>query len=165
MLFIPPEIEFIIDRLENNGFEAYLVGGCVRDMLMGISPHDYDITTSAPPEIILTLFEKTVPTGIKHTQRRFAPHGPDDTAAMHRRAENGAQHIAYSGFSVGPGHGDKTHTVSCRRELIPGAPKPRKRRSGVFCVYYRYSRGSVRALILSYYRRRAGGTYLVYIAV
>lgn len=66
MLFIPPEIQFIIDRLEKNGFEAYLVGGCVRDMLMDISPHDYDITTLAPPEIILTLFDKTVPTGIKH---------------------------------------------------------------------------------------------------
>ena len=66
MLFIPPEIEFIIDKIQKSGFEAYLVGGCVRDMLMGIPPHDYDITTSAPPEIILTLFEKTVPTGIKH---------------------------------------------------------------------------------------------------
>ena len=66
MLFIPPEIQFIIDTLNKNGFEAYLVGGCVRDMLMDIPPHDYDITTSAPPEAILTLFEKTVPTGIKH---------------------------------------------------------------------------------------------------
>lgn len=66
MLFIPPEIQFIIDTLNKNGFEAYLVGGCVRDMLMGIPPHDYDITTSAPPEAILALFEKTVPTGIKH---------------------------------------------------------------------------------------------------
>ena len=66
MLFIPPEIQFIIETLNKNGFEAYLVGGCVRDMLMDIPPHDYDITTSAPPEAILTLFEKTVPTGIKH---------------------------------------------------------------------------------------------------
>ena len=66
MLFIPHEIQFIIDTLNKNGFEAYLVGGCVRDMLMDIPPHDYDITTSAPPEAILTLFEKTVPTGIKH---------------------------------------------------------------------------------------------------
>ena len=66
MLFIPPEIQFIIDTLNKNGFEAYLVGGCVRDMLTDIPPHDYDITTSAPPEAMLTLFEKTVPTGIKH---------------------------------------------------------------------------------------------------
>ena len=66
MLFIPSEIEFIIDTIQKSGFEAYLVGGCVRDMLMDITPHDYDITTSAPPETIITLFEKTVPTGIKH---------------------------------------------------------------------------------------------------
>lgn len=66
MLFIPPEIQFIIDRLQGNGFEAYLVGGCVRDMLTDIPPHDYDITSSATPEIILSLFEKTVPTGVKH---------------------------------------------------------------------------------------------------
>ena len=66
MLFIPKEIQFIIDTLVKNGFEAYLVGGCVRDMLMGIPPHDYDITTSAPPETIISLFKKTVPTGIKH---------------------------------------------------------------------------------------------------
>lgn len=66
MLFIPQKIELIIDTIQKSGFEAYLVGGCVRDMLMDITPHDYDITTSAPPETILTLFEKTVPTGIKH---------------------------------------------------------------------------------------------------
>lgn len=66
MLFIPSEIQFIIDHLHKNGYEAYLVGGCVRDMLTNIPPHDYDITTSAPPEITLSLFQKTVPTGIKH---------------------------------------------------------------------------------------------------
>ena len=66
MLFIPKEIQFIIDTLVKNGFEAYLVGGCVRDMLMDIPPHDYDITTSAPPKTIISLFKKTVPTGIKH---------------------------------------------------------------------------------------------------
>lgn len=66
MLFIPYEIEFIINTIKKNGFEAYLVGGCVRDMLTDVPPHDYDITTSAPPEVIITIFKKTVPTGIKH---------------------------------------------------------------------------------------------------
>jgi len=42
------------------------VGGCVRDMLNGDTPHDFDITTSAEPETVMSLFEKTVPTGIKH---------------------------------------------------------------------------------------------------
>lgn len=66
MLFVPSECEFIINSLQKNGYEAYLVGGCVRDMLMGVPPYDFDITTSAPPEITVSLFEKTVPTGLKH---------------------------------------------------------------------------------------------------
>ena len=47
---IPSNITRILDMLESAGFEAYIVGGCVRDSLMGIQPHDYDITTSALPE-------------------------------------------------------------------------------------------------------------------
>lgn len=66
MLKIPQKIEKAINILYENGFEAYIVGGCVRDMLMGITPHDFDITTNALPEQIQALFEKTVPTGIKH---------------------------------------------------------------------------------------------------
>lgn len=58
----------IIDKLESNGFEAYFVGGCVRDHLMGKTPSDYDITTNAYPEEIMEVFkdERVVPTGIKH---------------------------------------------------------------------------------------------------
>lgn len=48
MLFIPEKIEYILNTLTENGFEVYLVGGCVRDMLSGKAPHDFDITTSAP---------------------------------------------------------------------------------------------------------------------
>ena len=66
MIKIPQKIEYIIDVLEQNGYEAYIVGGCVRDIIMGKTPHDYDITTSALPETVQGLFEKTVPTGIKH---------------------------------------------------------------------------------------------------
>lgn len=66
MLYIPPEIEYILSVFEKNGWEAYLVGGCVRDMLTGTPPHDYDITTSAEPDNTMRLFEKTVPTGVKH---------------------------------------------------------------------------------------------------
>ena len=47
-------------HFEKNGFEVYLVGGCVRDLLMGKEPKDWDITTSAKPEKIITLFEKTI---------------------------------------------------------------------------------------------------------
>ena len=66
MLFLPSDTEYIIETLQKNGYEAYAVGGCVRDMLNGDTPHDFDITTSAEPEVVISLFEKTVPTGIKH---------------------------------------------------------------------------------------------------
>ena len=66
MLKIPEKIKFVLDTLTQNGYEAYIVGGCVRDSLLGLIPSDYDVTTSAKPQEILGLFEKTVPTGIKH---------------------------------------------------------------------------------------------------
>jgi len=63
---IPEEVNYIISKLEHNGYEAWLVGGCVRDFCMGITPKDYDICTSARPEQIAPLFDKTINTGIKH---------------------------------------------------------------------------------------------------
>ena len=66
MFKIPKKALFVIDRLTKNGYKAYIVGGCVRDILRGEKPHDFDITTSAKPQEIIDLFEKTVPTGIKH---------------------------------------------------------------------------------------------------
>lgn len=63
----PPEfVKSIISCLEAAGFEAYMVGGCVRDILMGRAPKDWDVTTSARPEEIQGLFEITVPTGERH---------------------------------------------------------------------------------------------------
>lgn len=66
MLQIPKNIGFVIEKLTKNSFKAYIVGGCVRDMLMGKTPSDFDITTSATPNDVITLFDKTIPTGIKH---------------------------------------------------------------------------------------------------
>lgn len=63
---IPENIAVIIDRLEKSGYEAYIVGGCVRDSLLGLTPKDYDVCTNAKPKDIISLFEKTVNTGIKH---------------------------------------------------------------------------------------------------
>lgn len=57
---IPPEVSQVTNALEKAGFEAYLVGGCVRDLLMDRGPKDWDITTNAKPEEIIGLFEKTV---------------------------------------------------------------------------------------------------------
>src|SRR5262249_45272017 len=53
----------IIERLRAAGFEAYLAGGCVRDMLLGRDPADYDIATSAHPEQVRALFDRTVAVG------------------------------------------------------------------------------------------------------
>lgn len=66
MFELPKEAKQVIHILENAGFEAVLVGGSVRDLLSGTVPHDWDIATSAKPEEIMTLFPKTIPTGIKH---------------------------------------------------------------------------------------------------
>jgi len=57
---IPKEVSHVTDTLEKAGFEVYLVGGCVRDLLMDKEPKDWDITTNAKPEQIIGLFEKTV---------------------------------------------------------------------------------------------------------
>ena len=56
----------VIRRLQRAGYGTFLVGGCVRDMLMGRQIHDYDAATSALPEQVTALFENTVPTGIRH---------------------------------------------------------------------------------------------------
>ncbi len=63
---IPPHVKTIIGRLEAAGFEAYAVGGCVRDSILGRTPEDWDITTSAKPEQVKALFARTVDTGIRH---------------------------------------------------------------------------------------------------
>ncbi len=63
---LPQNIKFVLDTLKINGHKAYIVGGCVRDLLCQKTPHDYDITTSALPEEIQNLFKKTIATGIKH---------------------------------------------------------------------------------------------------
>ena len=57
---IPKEVSHVTESLEKAGFEAYLVGGCVRDLLMDKEPKDWDITTNAKPDQIIKLFEKTV---------------------------------------------------------------------------------------------------------
>lgn len=67
-MMIPEHIEKIIERLEGAGHEAYIVGGSLRDMILGREPSDFDVTTSALPEETLALFSdmKTIPTGLHH---------------------------------------------------------------------------------------------------
>lgn len=65
-LSIPSNAEKILNILEKNGYEAYVVGGCVRDSILGRVPDDWDITTSASPEQVKELFHRTVDTGLQH---------------------------------------------------------------------------------------------------
>ena len=65
-LKLPNGAEFINQSLEKSGFEAYIVGGCVRDAVLGREPEDWDITTSARPEEVKSIFRTTVDTGIEH---------------------------------------------------------------------------------------------------
>lgn len=65
-IILPEKVKYIIDTLEEHGFEAYAVGGCVRDSLLSRTPQDWDITTSAKPQQVKALFSHTIDTGILH---------------------------------------------------------------------------------------------------
>ena len=65
-IVLPQDVIQIIERLESCGHEAYAVGGCVRDSILGKEPADWDITTSASPEDVKALFTHTIDTGIAH---------------------------------------------------------------------------------------------------
>ena len=65
---IPNHVQQAIERIERAGFEAWAVGGCVRDSFLGREPNDWDITTSARPDEIAAVFRdcRTIETGIQH---------------------------------------------------------------------------------------------------
>lgn len=63
---IPSEVLKIAQKLEESGFETWCVGGAIRDNLLGLANHDFDLTTAAPPPEVQKLFKRTVPVGIEH---------------------------------------------------------------------------------------------------
>ena len=63
---IPPEVLDIARKLEVAGYETWCVGGAIRDNLLGLKNHDFDLTTAAPPQEVRRLFPRTVPVGIEH---------------------------------------------------------------------------------------------------
>ena len=65
---LPPKVKYIIDKIYKNNYKAYIVGGCVRDIILGFEPNDYDITTNATPNEIKYIFRdfKCIETGIEH---------------------------------------------------------------------------------------------------
>lgn len=70
MQFIPYNVSYILHKLDDMGYEAYIVGGCVRDMVMKRKPHDFDICTAASPQKVIEIFEadgkEVILTGIQH---------------------------------------------------------------------------------------------------
>lgn len=94
---IPDKVRYILDKLKENHFEGYAVGGCVRDSILGRVPGDWDITTSAKPEEVKKIFRKTVDTGLEHGTVTVLLGGEgfevttyrvDGTYADHRHPEN-----------------------------------------------------------------------------
>lgn len=65
-IIVPQKAQYIINTITAAGFEAYVVGGCVRDSVLGRKPKDWDITTSARPEQVKALFPRTLDTGLQH---------------------------------------------------------------------------------------------------
>lgn len=63
---LPKKVQYIINTLQQAGYEAYAVGGCIRDSILGKTPQDWDITTSAKPKEVKRVFYKTIDTGIEH---------------------------------------------------------------------------------------------------
>ena len=63
---LPQKVRYIIETIQAAGYEAYAVGGCIRDSILGKEPDDWDITTSAAPEEVKKMFRKTIDTGIQH---------------------------------------------------------------------------------------------------
>ena len=78
-LSIPDEVLRIAKKLEDAGYETWCVGGAIRDNLLGLENHDFDLTTAAPPDEVRRLFKRTVPVGIEHgtvavLDQRNTPH-------------------------------------------------------------------------------------------
>ncbi len=63
---LPEKVKYIIDTITQAGYEAFAVGGCIRDSILGREPNDWDITTSAKPQQVKSLFRRTIDTGIAH---------------------------------------------------------------------------------------------------
>ena len=94
---IPQDALWVLEKLNEAGYEAYVVGGCVRDSLLGREPHDWDITTDAEPREVKKIFRKTIDTGLKHGTVTVMNHGEgyevttyrvDGDYSDHRRPES-----------------------------------------------------------------------------
>lgn len=127
-MFIPEDVQYILNTLTASGFEAYAVGGCVRDTLLGRSPNDWDICTSARPEQTIGCFSgcPIIETGLKHgTVTLIRNHIPyeittfrqDGDYADHRRPEQVQfvsslrEDLARRDFTIGAMAADREGTI------------------------------------------------------
>ena len=100
---IPAGVRGCLDTLRQAGYAAHPVGGCVRDLLLGRTPGDYDLCTSARPEQVMALFERTIPTGIQHgTVTVLTGDGPVEVTTFRReRGYADGRHPDGVAFDVG----------------------------------------------------------------
>jgi tRNA nucleotidyltransferase (CCA-adding enzyme) len=97
---VPQHVREALQILRDAGHEAWLVGGCVRDLLRGVPVGDFDVATSAPPEVVLARFPKAVPTGIRHgTVMLPTPTGPLDVTT-YRAGPTLHDDLAHRDFTV-----------------------------------------------------------------
>lgn len=84
---VPEEIRVVLDKLVAAGHEAYFVGGCVRDAIIGVAPHDWDICTSATPEEVQSALAefKVIETGLKHGTLTVFSHGQNVEVTTYRK--------------------------------------------------------------------------------
>jgi len=126
---LPQNVLFALDRLHENGFEAYLVGGCVRDSLLGLPTSDFDITTSALPDEIKSAFSdcRLIDTGIRHGTVTVLVNG---------------QPLEITSFRVDGAYSDGRHPdrVSFTRNLFEDA---KRRDLTVNALYYSPQKGLI----------------------
>ena len=97
---VPASVRDALSILHAAGHEAWLVGGCVRDLLRGVAALDFDVATSATPETVLALFPRAVPTGIRHgTVMLPLRDGPLDVTTF-RSGPTLRDDLAHRDFSV-----------------------------------------------------------------
>ncbi len=84
-IILPEAVKKIINVLQSAGYEAWAVGGCVRDSILHREPDDWDITTSARPEQVKVLFHRTVDTGIQHGTENMRIRGIRRRLRLQRR--------------------------------------------------------------------------------
>ncbi len=85
MISLPEDVQYILNILEKNGHEAYVVGGCVRDTLLGKEPEDWDITTDAVPKTVNSYFDKTIEVGRRFGTVKVLLNGHDYEITTFRR--------------------------------------------------------------------------------